>query len=422
MGSVKRISRDGPFGKLYQEPTAMWFGHGAWEGSGRFSVADLKEKIPDFEIPQKAEALVMQAAAFFEYLAHRHPDIPTWWINLLDKDGKEVDLGTLLQRGETTNRFLTKLAHTPESYCGGDLEKYRQALASGELQCGVADVESIFRNGFPLGSSTFKKIFAAVGRDDYEQLATYEETAKALGEIRAQVKSDGIDQYPQLQKILQKSGIIRTPNPGTILEKFVYDTTTKFEKTGDRDITEEEARRFCGLDEEGYKIWTQDYFPRATEAQIDFATASKLLNIDGKGECTAYRRRPEITDFMCTSDENRLMIVTNVDGIEWAIPSNKEIQRAIFRHEGVYAAKEEAIKRAEAAGEPDLWAKKYIDPVLKERGIDLEAVTRHSCNLMEYAIAEVSNRILGRKVFDAKPLDSWVREFVPYASQVERAA
>ena len=421
MGSVKRIipTEDPIFGRYNSPPTPSTFGMAAWEGQGTFSVGDLKHKIPDREIPGKREGLVMQAAAFFEYLAGRHPDIPTWWLGLLDNKGKQVDLATLLERGDTTNKFLTEMAHTPESFCDGDLSKYRLALANGELQCGVADVESIFRNGFPLGSSSFKRIFKAMGRDDYEQLATYQETAQALAELRAQYEA-APDQFPAVQKMLEKAGLTTIPNPGTVLEKFVYDSTTKFEVEGDRDITEEEARRFSGLSDEGYELWTQNYFPRIAQAQIDFAGERGILNIDGKCECIAYKGNPVLTDFACTSDENRLMIVTEVDGVEWAIPSNKEIQRAIFRQAGVYAAIEEAKRRANAADQSERWREAYFDPVLAERKIDLQEVTEHACNLMQYAIAEVTNRILGRTVIDTKPLDSWVKEFVPYASKVER--
>jgi len=304
MGSVKRIITEDPiFGRYNLPPTPSTFGMAAWEGQGTFSVGDLKHKIPDREIPGKQEGLVMQAAAFFEYLAGRHRDIPTWWLGLLDNEGKQVDLATLLQRGETTNKFLTKIAHTPESFCGGDLLTYRLALANGILECGVADVESIFRNGFPLGSSSFKRIFKAMGRDDYEQLATYQETAQALAELRAQYETDP-DQFPAVQKILEKADFLTTiPNPGTVLEKFVYDSTTKFEVEGDREITEEEARRFSGLSYKGsgykletgynvfngYEAWTKHYFPKIAKAQIDFAREKGLFNIDGKCECIAYR-------------------------------------------------------------------------------------------------------------------------------------
>ena len=69
-------------------------------------------------------------------------------------------------------------------------------------------------------------------------------------------------------------------------------------------------------------------------------------------------------------------------------------------------------------GNLDAW-KSYMPEILKQRNIDLKAVSEHSCNLMGYAIGEVANRLLERKVFDAKPIDTWVNEFLPYASKIE---
>ena len=57
--------------------------------------------------------------------------------------------------------------------------------------------------------------------------------------------------------------------------------------------------------------------------------------------------------------------------------------------------------------------------VLEERGIDLMAVSNHSCDLMASAIGEVANRMLGQSVFDTPPVESWIRGFLPYASKIE---
>ncbi len=423
MGSAKDLVRgDSLAGRLYIGLTHNEFGRGGWSVSGKFSVKDLKDLIPPFIIPQKAEALAMTTGAFFEYSANKHPDIPTCYLGVMDQDGKVTDTKTLLDRGELSNVVVMKIAHTPKTFCKEDLNAYRTALASGTLQCGVADVESIFRNGFPLGSSTFKKIFGAVGKlEEYGKIATYDETVAALDSIRAMVEQHGLSQFPALEKILQSSKLGTTiPNPGFVLKDFAYDTTTKFEVSGDRDIPPEEAERYSGLSHEGYRLWAEEMVPTIAQAQIDFCRERGILNIDGKMECVAYRRMPVVTDFACTVDENRLMIEVDVGGVKWAIPSNKEIQRAIFTREGIDVAIYEAKKRAEEAGNVDDW-KDYMPKVLDERGINIMEVTEHSCNLMADAIGEVANRILGgKKVFDAKPIDSWVGEFIPYASQIQR--
>jgi len=419
MGSVKDLITEGPIAAtLHTRPFTYDFGMGAWKVSGRFSVGDLKELIPEVEIKDKAEALTMSTGAFFEWLANNHQDIPTCYMGVVDKCGRLTSVKDLLDKGEKTSTIVMKLAHVPKSFCGGDLKRYREAISSGELQCGVADVESIFRHGFPLGSSTFEKIFKEMGGEGvYETLATYAETVESLDQIRAYIKEKK-GMPAGLEKLLKKSHLDRVPNPGYVLKDIVYNSTSKFEIAGDRDLTPEETRRFSGLSEEGYQLWAEKMFPELARAQIAYCDARGIVNIDGKGECVAHRGYPVLTDFACTVDENRLMLETEVDGVKWAIPSNKEIQRAIFRQAGVYAAISEAKKRAGKEGNVDGW-RDYMPAVLAEKKIDLQAVTKHSCDLMSNAIGEVANRMLGKRVFDAPPMDSWVRGFLPYASKLE---
>lgn len=422
MGSVKGLILKGPGSEYYIEPSEMNFGRGAWGVEGTYSVRDLKKLIPLSKIKNKAEELTMNAAHFFEWLANIFPKIPTCYLGVLDNDNKLTDVSTLLDRGETTNRIVMKLAHVPETFRGGvNLDVYRKALQSGELQCGVADVESIFRKGFPLGSSTFKRIFKSVDQESkYNTLATYDETVRALDNIRNEVNNRGLDKFPILRKVLRDSGLENIiPNPGFVLKNIVYDSTTKFEGAGDREIGKEEERKLSGLDDEGYALWTQEMFPTLAKAQIEYCDERDILNIDGKCECVAYKRKPIVTDFACTVDENRLMIINNYQDAQWAIPSNKEIQRAIFTKEGVDVAIADAKDEASKAGDGDAW-KSYFPAALKSHNIDLRSVSEYSCKLMEYAIAEVGNRVLGKRVFDTVPLDKWVGDFMPYASKIER--
>jgi phosphoribosylaminoimidazole-succinocarboxamide synthase len=419
MGSVKDLIREGtPAVRFYAEPTIDRFGVGCWQVSGRYSVGDLKKLIPDTNIPQKAEALTMTTGAFFEWQIE-NAWVPTCYIGVLDRDNRLTTVRDLVKRGDLSSKIVMKLAHVPDTYCGGDLDKYRADLISGKLQCGVADVESIFRKGFPLGSSTFEKIFGAVGRgEEYLTLATYKETVEGLDSIRNLVEEKGLDSFPKLKKVLEKYKLGNTiPNPGFVLKGITYDSTSKFEHAGDRALTKEEEAKLSGLDEAGYIIWSKEMFPRIAASQIAFCNERGILNIDGKGECVAHRKRPVLTDFVCNQDENRLMIETEYDGVMWAIPSNKEIQRAIFRREGIYAAIDEAKRKATGENNLDAW-RDYLPNILQEKKIDLKAVSEYSCNLMENAIAEVANRILGQEVFEAKPLELWVGDFLPYASKI----
>jgi phosphoribosylaminoimidazole-succinocarboxamide synthase len=413
MGSVKDLITEGPESKYYVPPKTKSFGKGVWKISGRFSIGDLKYLIPhDIVIPQKAEALTMMAAAFLDHL-DKNTRIDNCYLGLIDGNGDLVSLDVMIHYGEISDKILMRLAHTPDSYCQGNLKDYREALKTRELRCAVADVESIFRAGFPLGSSTFERICKAAGYlEEYKKIAKYEETVNLLSSIRlGEINQD-------LEKVLKEAGLDEVPNPGFVLKNPVYDSTTKFEEAGDRKITSEEARILSGLDEKGYKIWTEEYLPKIAQEQIKFCSERGILNIDGKLECVTYHGRPVLTDLTCTVDENRLMIkIEKEDGI-WAIPSNKEIQRAIFREAGVYVAIAEAKALAEKNGNIDKW-RDYMQKILQDKKIDIVEISKYSCELMGYAIGEVANRILGINVFETKPIESWVKDFMPYASKIE---
>ncbi|MFH1501335.1 MAG: hypothetical protein ABIE22_05325 [archaeon] len=436
MGSVKDlITRTGmQFG--YNIPSGLYvpaekarLGRGPWKVSGRFSVLDLKELIPDVEIQNKSCTLAMETGLYFEALTNSHPDIQTCYLGMLSKDGKVTPAQELLDKGELSDMIVMDLSHSPESYwkkirrkpfdpkSKPQLEAYRRALRSGRLQNGIGDVESIFRKGFPLGSSTFSKIFKAVGMAEvYESLATYEETVEQLDEIRSMVEENGIHEYPKLEAVLAEASLgHKIPNPGYILANFAYDSTSKFEKAGDRPLTAQEAQVLSGMDPERYAKWSQTWVPKIAEHQINYCHERNILNIDGKLECVVLYGEPRATDFACTIDENRKMIVLERDGIKYAIPTNKEIMRAIFRRESIPIAKARAIEKA---GEHGDWQKEF-PAIAKDMGIDMQAVTDHAVDLMEYAIAEVANRTFQTTVFDAPPLDSWVDEFLPYASVLE---
>lgn len=427
MGSVKFLIRDDtPAGKLYVPPTAKEFGRGAWWVTGNYSVKDLKEETGESEIENKPEALAMENGSFMEHLKEIHPDIPNCYLGMLGKGGKITDTKTLLQKGDVSNIVVMQLAHIPETFFeelqGRErLLAYRAALQSGELQCGVADVESIFRAGFPLGSSTFKNMFKACGMGkEYESIATYEQAVAGLDKMRALVAQVGLKSLPNLAEVLQESGLGTTiPNPGFLLKEMTYDSTTKFEKKGDRKITEEEARALSGLDDEGYDQWTQDYFPRIAQAQWDYGQSRGITTIDGKCECVAYRRKPVVTDFAFTVDENRKMIEIDRNGVTWAIPSNKEIARALWTAAGADTAIRQAKEMADKAGHPDEW-RGYFKQAAKDCGIDIQAVNEQAVRLMSYAVSEIANRTLGQPVFDVPPLEQWVDEFMPYASKIVR--
>ena len=300
MGSVKDLIKfdDSPAGRLFRQPTGNKFGVGAWKVSGRFSVGDLKEFIPLVKIKNKAEALTMTAAAFYEHLADKHPKIPTCYIGVLDKNGKVTDTGTLLQRGELTDIIVMKLAHVPETYCKIkntkkienteiDLTEYRNALWHKYI-CGVADIEIIFRKGYPLGSSIFKKIFAAAGKgDEYELLSTYEQVSAGLRLINHFKNSDteiSVADFSKIDSILKLYCLKNLPLPGLIADKITYEYTTKFEKEGDLPLTFKNAKDRSGFEWTEWLNLNNHLLPDITQCQLNFCEERGIINMDGKYE------------------------------------------------------------------------------------------------------------------------------------------
>ena len=124
MGSVKDLVRDDSvYGKLYQPPTSNDFGRGVWKVSGRFSVRDLKEQIPETSINHKPAALTMMTATFFEYLANIHPEIDTCYLGVVDADGNIyfVDSGNArVRRVNTRTGIISTIAGTGFQGFNGD--------------------------------------------------------------------------------------------------------------------------------------------------------------------------------------------------------------------------------------------------------------------------------------------------------------
>ncbi|HLD05576.1 MAG TPA: hypothetical protein VJG90_07685, partial [Candidatus Nanoarchaeia archaeon] len=137
-----------------------------------------------------------------------------------------------------------------------------------------------------------------------------------------------------------------------------------------------------------------------------------LFNLDGKVEAVVAAGCPVFGDFACTVDENRLMLpyMEGESGI-WLIPSNKEIQRAVFRAGGIYTARDQAKER-----HGDDWHSHLYEFI--DRRV-VEEATRDSIDMMAAAIGTVGNKLLGHKVFEARPLQEWVGPFLPYASKLE---
>jgi phosphoribosylaminoimidazole-succinocarboxamide synthase len=415
MGSVKDlICDDSPAGKLHQSPTFDRLGLGAWRVSGRFSVADLKGRIPPQEIPHKGAILAMAAGRYWEHAAQA--GFQSTYVGMLDADGQIVSAETLLDRGELSDRIAMRLAVTPHDFYAkittDNLAAYHARIAGGHIGAYVADAECIFRFGFPLGSTTFKRIYTAAGMaDNYEQRATYDETVAGLDEIR---DIPGIMEKPEMVKVLREAGLNCIPNPGHLMTRPVVHFNTKFDPGGDKDITYAEAQQAMHLDNLRFAAWLATLENNARH-QREHCEAAGIVNIDGKTEAVIVNGFPVFTDFACTPDENRTMIryVPASGSPVYLLPTNKEVQRAGFRHHGIYAAKDAAQR-----DHGDAWLD-HLDQYVNDSVI--EEATQESVWMMEQALATVGNRLLGRNVLEAKPIEEWVGPFLPYAS-IEQTA
>ncbi|HLC66891.1 MAG TPA: phosphoribosylaminoimidazolesuccinocarboxamide synthase [Candidatus Nanoarchaeia archaeon] len=421
MGSVKNLIYDPSMsgGVYYAAPTPDHFGLGAWKVSGRFSVADLKGLIPPVEIENKGAIMAMMTAAYFEQA--RKEGFPTTYVGLLSPDERIVDVDMLMQRGDISDTVIMLLANAPANSTSKELAEYHAAVNNDETCVYVADTESIFRAGFPLGSSSFKKIFEMAGRGhEYEHVATYDETVQVLDDIRHQIDLRGWTQFQHLRDYLDSLSLWHVPNPGETITSPVLNFTTKFALSGDEDISEAEAERRMGVDHDTYLQW-KNLVEQCAKNQIEFCKERGIVNIDGKIEGVVAHEKLYIADFACTPDENRLMIPyeyaeSGKPHATYLIPTNKEMQRAMFRAEGVYLAIDAAKEEATRKGNKDQWRDYLFNHISRQK---LDDVAEASCDMMGDALRTVANLVLGRKVFEARPMEEWIGPFLPYASRVQ---
>lgn len=390
---------------LYERPTSHSFGRGGWKVSGRFSVGDLKGIIPhEYEIKDKNFVLAMTAGAYFEDAANN--DMQSCYEGMMNHDGKVVSVRDLLDKGELSDVIVMKLANVPKSGSKEDVAAYHEAIRKRDISVYVADVEAIFRAGLPLGSSVFKKICGMMGKgDQYERVATYDDTVALLDEVRAESLKNP---NPKLITYLDSLGLDGIPNPGAMLPRPAFNYTTKFAESGDADIGDDDVIERLGGDiGKSFKLIA--LLGHCTNHQLAYSKQRGSNNMDGKIEGVVMGDDVMLTDFACTVDENRQMLRYEHNGVVYLLPTNKEIQRAVFRENGIYVAIEEA-KKIDA----EKWKPHLLKFTTHEKLVD---ATRHSVELMSGAIGTMGNLALGKNIFDAKPLDTWAPAFLPYASR-----
>ena len=393
-------------------PRPKTLGLSAWIVGDNFSVGDFKGLIPPVGIAHKPEVLAMSTAAYWEAAAREDGQMSSY-IGMLNHDGDIVDVQTLIDRGELSNRVVMRTAYTPHAIrpkvTTAVRAAYHKRIAMGDITSYIADAECIFRFGFPLGSSVFKNIAKAAGfGDKYELVATYSETVALLDEVRVVFAGDE-EKRAAIMVVLKKAGLNHVPNPGYMIDYPVLNFDTKFHPAGDMPLTLEEVHRDTHLDALNF-LAMQAMIKRGAMHQRDWCAARNVFDFDGKYELLIVAGFPMFADFTCTVDENRLMIryqATPASPVFY-IPANKEIQRAIFRAEGLYAAKECAI-----LVHGDNWLAHMLEFTTEKI---IRDTAEKSVYMMEQAICTIGNMLIGQDIFPAKPIESWVEPFLPYAS------
>ena len=347
MGSVKDL-------EVVKKPTKNAMGVGRFNFSDRYSVFDWGE-MPDL-IDGKGEALCMMGAYCFERLEEK--GVRTHYRGLVDKNGKVVRFDELKHPSNVMEINLVNV-YRPKAYVQDGKLKYDYGVYLTELKNYLIPLEIIYRNGLPEGSSVFKRL--------EQGLVTVEEL--------------GLDHYPKA---------------GEMLEKPIFDVSTKLEE-GDRYVSWVEAQRIAGLtDREVGEV--KSLLLKVDRLISELAGRAGLVNEDGKIELAFDpSRRLMVVDVVGTLDECRF----TYDGLH----VSKEIARQYYRKTEWFRDVEEAKKKAEKEGVED-WKKLVktkppkLDPTLKTRISQMYLAT--------------ANDLTKKKMFDVRKLVDIVKEYEKY--------
>lgn len=283
MGSVKDL-------KIIKPARADQCGEGIFTFSDRYSVFDWGE-MPDL-IDEKGKALCILSAYFLEKL--EKTNIKTHYIGVVDENNEVKKLNDL---EKPTNQLKIKLVNVINPAL--DNKIYDYSVFNTAVHNFLIPFEIIYRNSLPAGSSVFKRL--ETGQTTPEEL--------------------GLPQFPQ---------------PGQILQKPIYDVSTKLE-VNDRYISWEEAKQMANLtDQELNRI------KEITQVVNELITYEfkriELINEDGKIELAFDPQREIIlVDTLGTLDECRFKYHD--------YPISKEIARMYYRKTDWYTKVEEAKKQ-----------------------------------------------------------------------------
>lgn len=282
MGSVKDLL-------VIESPKGEKPGRGRFVFSDRYSVFDWGE-MPD-HIAKKGQAICLATAYFFEKI--EESGLKTHYLGVVE-NGELKRLSELKAPSETIE---IKLLRVLKPEVKGEVYDY--SIYEKETKNFLIPLEIIYRNSLPEGSSVFKRL------------------------------KEGLITYSDL-------GLDKMPEPGQILEKPIYDVSTKLEVT-DRYITWREAKTICYLSDQEL-----DEMIRIVAFINELITRETkklgLFNEDGKIELGFDENRNFILiDALGTLDECRFTYD--------ALPVSKEIARIYYRQTEWYKEVEEAKKK-----------------------------------------------------------------------------
>lgn len=268
MGSVKDL-------EVIQKPDNKGLGRGRFNFSDRYSVFDWGE-MPD-HIEGKGASLCITSAYFFERLAEE--GIGTHYLGVVE-DGHAKKLSDLKNPQGSLEIKLVRVVR-PEL----KNNKYDYSIFKKERSNLLIPLEVIYRNSLPEGSSVFRRL-----KD---------------GSLK-----------------LSSIGLNKMPEPGAILEKPIFDVSTKLEST-DRYMDWNEAGETSGLDGREVEMMRKTVFA-INDLISKEAKKAGLTNEDGKVEFGFDENRKLILlDTIGTLDECRFTF--------GGVPVSKEILRMHYR-------------------------------------------------------------------------------------------
>ncbi len=328
MGSVKDL-------EVLEEPDSQKLGRGRFIFSDRYSVFDWGE-MPD-HIDDKGKSLALLSGFFLEKLESLN--IKTHYIGI-NENSTVKRMNELQSPSDSLEISLVRVIKP-----GLKDNVYDYSVFKNEKSNLLIPFEIIYRNRLPENSSVFKR------------LKNNEITPEYFG----------LKEYPV---------------PNQVLEKPIFDVSTKLEVNNDRYVTWDEAKEMaCLTDDEIQKI--KEIISQVNSIITDEMERIGLINEDGKIELAFDEKRNlMVVDTLGTLDECRFQYKS--------YPVSKEMARKFYR-------KTEWFKKVEEAKRKDRF--NWIEMV----GQDPEPLPDEFRGLFADMYRSVANRITGREFFENVP-------------------